>query len=289
MRSESIGFNVSHSDYKVVQLPTIVVMTSELQPVEYSINTESMHSIGLSPAFATKMPTSYDLSALKDYTWGPSNFGYLPPGMQQNGAIISQVKAVNVLISDLFFRESINQHIATGSVDARYLAAIDDPVTARIMLALGNLTEHGGREEWSILIDTLGSALSLRVAQQLGAKLAAQDMRAGRIDRAVEYINDNLDKRITLDEMAGAAFLSRFHFARKFKRTHGVTPQEYVSRRRAENAVHLIRQGMTGLSMVAFACGFSSQAHMTRVVKAHTGQTPGQHQRASGGRVSLRE
>lgn len=97
--------------------------------------------------------------------------------------------------------------------------------------------------------------------------------------RAVRtYIKNNIGDRITLGQLATAASMSTYHFARKFKEETGKTPGQFVMRKRVKTAKVQLAGG-TAIALVAVACGFSSQSHMTRVFKHQTGTTPGRYQR----------
>ena len=87
----------------------------------------------------------------------------------------------------------------------------------------------------------------------------------------------NLDKEITLAQLAGVAGLSVFHFARTFTRAMGVSPHRYVSRMRLENAMAEIAAGKLSLAEIAFNAGFSSQASFTRAFYRVSGLTPGEY------------
>jgi AraC family transcriptional regulator len=99
----------------------------------------------------------------------------------------------------------------------------------------------------------------------------------GRLRAVVEYIEEHLDARPTLEQMAAAARLSPYHFARQFKKATGLPPYQYVIARRVERAQHLLQAG-TGLSLaeVAARAGFSDQSQFSRHFKRLVGVTPGQ-------------
>jgi AraC family transcriptional regulator len=99
----------------------------------------------------------------------------------------------------------------------------------------------------------------------------------GRLRAVVEYIEEHLDAGPTLEQMAAAARLSVYHFARQFKAATGLPPHQYVIRRRVERAKQLLRAG-TDLSLaeVAFDSGFSDQSQFSRHFKRLVGVTPGQ-------------
>jgi hypothetical protein len=73
--------------------------------------------------------------------------------------------------------------------------------------------------------------------------------------RVLECISTNIDKEITLAQLAGVASLSVFHFARTFTRAMGVSPHRYVSRIRLENAMADIAAGKLSLAEIAFQRG----------------------------------
>ncbi len=92
--------------------------------------------------------------------------------------------------------------------------------------------------------------------------------------RVVRLIEDGLGRSLTVEEMADAVRLSRSHFSRAFKMTFGVAPQHYIAGRRIERAQELMARGGETLSHIAVACGFCDQAHLSRVFRQITGQSP---------------
>lgn len=92
---------------------------------------------------------------------------------------------------------------------------------------------------------------------------------------ARDYLNDNFDTDVGLEELAAIAGLSRAHLIRAFRREFHITPHAYLTDVRIRRARHLLRMGDSPAS-VALECGFADQAHFTRHFKARTGITPGQ-------------
>jgi AraC family transcriptional regulator len=99
----------------------------------------------------------------------------------------------------------------------------------------------------------------------------------GRLRAVVEYIEEHLDAGPSLEQMAAAARLSPYHFARQFRTATGLPPHQYVIARRVERAKELLRAG-TDLSLaeVAADVGFSDQSQFCHHFKRLVGVTPGQ-------------
>lgn len=88
------------------------------------------------------------------------------------------------------------------------------------------------------------------------------------------YIDDHLDRPITVKELSGIAKRSPSHFCHTFKRTFGETPHAYVINRRIARAGELMLETDALLVEIAYSCGFADQAHLSRLFRRHTGQAP---------------
>jgi AraC family transcriptional regulator len=103
--------------------------------------------------------------------------------------------------------------------------------------------------------------------------------RAGPVDRrlrrAIEFMHDNYGRELALEEIASAAYLSEYHFARLFKQITGLTPHSYLANIRLERARKLLTETLLPINQIAVMVGYQSQSHFTKIFKAVTGITPG--------------
>ena len=95
-----------------------------------------------------------------------------------------------------------------------------------------------------------------------------------RLRRVTEYINANLEEDLSLAEIAAVAELSRFHFARAFRKTTGLTPQHYVMQQRIERAKELLAKDDLPLVEISLRSGFKNQSHFTALFRKFTKLTP---------------
>jgi AraC family transcriptional regulator len=99
-----------------------------------------------------------------------------------------------------------------------------------------------------------------------------------RINKTLDYIDANLGKPLTLEELASVANFSKFHFNRLFHSIAGETPFRFIMRVRMEKAAALILLNKReSLSEIANKCGFSDIAIFSRNFRSHFGLSASQY------------
>lgn len=106
---------------------------------------------------------------------------------------------------------------------------------------------------------------------------APSDVAAVEVARQV--LSERVAERVTLDELAAVAGVSRSHLSRAFRHMVGLPPHAYQNQMRVQRAKYLLASGAT-LSDAASEAGFADQSHFTRVFREFTGATPGQYRDA---------
>lgn len=113
----------------------------------------------------------------------------------------------------------------------------------------------------------------------------APGLSARALARVQAYIGAHLGERLALADLAAAACMSRFHFARRFRASTGLSPMEYVQKQRIEAARKLLDSGAQKIAVTAAALGFFDQSHFTRTFRRLIGLSPSAY---SARRWSLR-
>ena len=104
-----------------------------------------------------------------------------------------------------------------------------------------------------------------------------------RLRRAHRFIQREYRRRLSLEEVADAAGLSRYHFLRRFQRMYHTTPREMIEQLKIRHAQRLLRSGMS-CADVARAVGYEYQSHLTTRFKKSVGCSPTQWLRKSRSR-----
>lgn len=97
------------------------------------------------------------------------------------------------------------------------------------------------------------------------------------ITRAKEFMEDCIDLEISLDDIVNELNISKFHFARLFKKQTHFSPYSYLMIKRLEKAKQMLQKGYN-ITDVTYNCGFSDQSHLSRRFKKYLGFTPKTYQ-----------
>lgn len=93
--------------------------------------------------------------------------------------------------------------------------------------------------------------------------------------RTLAYIEDNLGSKMAISDLAALVSFSKSHFSRAFRRSLGLSPMAYVTKRRVERAKVMMTSTGEQLTDIAFACGFADQSHLNRSFRRVVGMSPG--------------
>lgn len=132
------------------------------------------------------------------------------------------------------------------------------------------------------LIELNARELLIQMLQSRSRSLLVGDFSrhtsAGGLAAAVQYIQKNLDRHISIDELVEEACMSKSTFYRHFSDEFDMSPLEYISQERVVRARELLADEENTVTSVSHALGFSSTSHFIDMFKEHEGMTPKQYQ-----------
>jgi AraC-like DNA-binding protein len=162
------------------------------------------------------------------------------------------------------------------------------------LMVLGELAQAaaGGRSD--VGLDEIGHALASRFVAVVSGR-AQKPLRANARDRrrAVEtalWIDAHSHQAIDLEDAAGEAGLSPFHFLRLFSGVLGVSPHQYLVRSRLRHAARLLADDGRAVTDIAYDVGFGDLSNFVRTFHRAAGVSPLKfRQAAKGERKILQE
>ncbi|MEY2191540.1 response regulator [Neobacillus sp. BF23-41] len=101
---------------------------------------------------------------------------------------------------------------------------------------------------------------------------------------AISYVSMNLEKRISLEEVASHLFLNQSYFSRLFKKEVGETFVEYITKMKISRAKELLEQTADSVGKICERLGYDNQSYFNKLFKNHVGVTPIEYR---GGKASV--
>ena len=209
---------------------------------------------------------------------GPGDLYLINPGETHDGAPTDGGYRYRMIYPDMaLFREILED--VTGrafhGTPAFGKQILHDPKLANAFLEAHRTLETGA----GALETGQGMFLVLdAMFRQHGSSIIIPVDSAERsaVRRARDYLVEQYESDIGLEELAAIAGLSRAHLIRAFRKEFHITPHAFLTDVRVRIARRKLQAGELPAE-IALECGFADQAHFTRHFKARTGLTPGQY------------
>jgi AraC-like DNA-binding protein len=160
-------------------------------------------------------------------------------------------------------------------------AVAHHPAISGVLRLIADEVEHGKGNNGALLEYLFRSLVvyCARVNTAVPLPRWGRIVRDPRIERAVELLNRDIEKRWTVESLAKAVGLSRAVFARQFLTVLGLSPMRYLTRRRMQVAAALLFASDAGLADVASRVGYTSEFAFNRAFKRYYQVPPGEYRR----------
>jgi len=130
-----------------------------------------------------------------------------------------------------------------------------------------------------LYFDSLAVAVATRLicyhsSKSIDMKRPNKRLSDRRLRQVFDHIEDNLAENISLGDLAAVVGLSVSHFKVLFREAVGLSPHQYLIRRRVERAKNLLGEGKLSISQIATESGFAHQSHLARHMHRVLGVAP---------------
>jgi AraC family transcriptional regulator len=254
----------------------VLVEHHTVEPTEFPEREPQQHNFFMytSPAVRAEI-RSPDFSGIR---WvRPGALWVMPQGCRHQVRFEGAVAGVALAFDPIRFDMLVESAGGKQSAHLVQSLAASPPKIEHLMRALDHESQLPSSHD-RFGLECIATAIALALSQHaravtMSSKRSAQ--LASRQVRAVQsYVEEHLDRTISLAELAAAAGLSPFHFLRAFKQSVGVTPGRYVLDRRIAGAMSLLKSGCLSVSEIGIRVGFDHSSHFARAFRRAVGVTP---------------
>ncbi|HEV2912967.1 MAG TPA: AraC family transcriptional regulator [Pyrinomonadaceae bacterium] len=203
----------------------------------------------------------------------------IPSGQAMSARLEGEAEHLALYLEPSLILRAASDSRAPSGVEVVERCAPSDPVISNIGMALLAELDSESSAGSRLYAESLANLLAVHLlrhytATRPGARRFTGGLTGQKLRAVMDFIGDNYERDLTLSELAGAAGMSTFHFAREFKRATGTTPHQYLIKFRVEQAKSLLAESRLPLVEVGFRSGFSHQSHFSRLFRKLTGTTP---------------
>jgi AraC family transcriptional regulator len=247
-------------------------------PCEVPEHVPPWHVICLNVGHPVQLEQTVDAQNKTVYSV-PGDLAIYPAYLNQQFRWDKEAEFFNLLLEPSFLAQVGYDVFGSDRLELiPHLATLFDPFVQQIGFALKISLEIDG-ENSNLYADAIAQALVVHLLSRYSTnsrqiKPIIGGFTQQQWKQIVDFIDANLDKNISLAELAVIARLSQYHFARLFKQAFDISPHQYLIRCRVERAKHLISLGNLSIATIAQTVGFASQGHFTYHFKRLVGVTP---------------
>ena len=172
-----------------------------------------------------------------------------------------------------------------GTIELHDLLGIDDPVLGWINEQMAHEVAAGG-PGGRLCYDALSLQASVHIMRKYAAVKFKMPSAQGHFRPAharliEDYIQQNISRNITLDELAAICNCTPIQFARKFHAHYGIRPHTFVQKQKIEQACRHLRRDNLALKEIALLSGFADQSHLNRLFRRYLNCTPAEYRKGA--------
>jgi len=263
---------------QVVEYPGVRIHRAQVMPGRMLEHTNTFHelNVAISGAVTTQKISANGRRIATKGTGG--NLCITPAGQSISAFWEKRLDNMMIVLDPAFIDRAASENGISSRFEFAEVYKQRDPLIQQLGLTLLEESESetpSGR----LFSDSLIQTLTLHLLNNYGTALPAKQNIIGglsgyKLRRVKEFMTENLEDDLSLAEISAVADLSQFHFARAFRKSTGLAPQQFLMQQRIERAKELLAKHDLPIVEVCLLTGFKNQSHFTSLFRKFTSLTP---------------
>jgi AraC family transcriptional regulator len=189
----------------------------------------------------------------------------------------SKAPLVSLLVSGDFVRRNGKREAMTGvSIRPEWEYSCKNIKIHQLAGYLWELSHDTGMPspDYVHYLGSLQATCIVKARSQPPGTKRPDGLNAAQMGKIIGYIETHLQEYLSIKTLTRIAGLGEDQFTRRFKRTTGKTPHQYVLNFKLQRAQQLMAKGGMYLCDIASEAGFADQSHLRRCLRRICGKTP---------------
>ncbi|MGD1096566.1 MAG: AraC family transcriptional regulator [Bryobacteraceae bacterium] len=215
------------------------------------------------------------------YQLNNNTVSIVPPGLKVKSRRFGVYELTAIFLDPLAMAEIARAATGLDFPEVIHQVGIRDPLIRSIgtMLDAELTAEHPCPQ---IYADSLAAALAshifVKYTKPVSDSIRRLSLNRSQLRRVIEFINENLDKDLPLSDLAVVANMSKYHFAKSFRRAIGIAPHQYLVRVRIEKARKLLlTEDTASLAEIARRVGYADPTFFSAQFLKTVGMSPSRY------------
>ncbi|NMA24408.1 MAG: helix-turn-helix transcriptional regulator [Clostridiales bacterium] len=230
---------------------------------------------------APMIRTEGKLYTLKEMSVFPCN-PHQPHRLEDTG--ITDFKALVLYMENTFLRTMAKELFGLGELELKSRCFAFSPAMKELVDMF--IREcRAGQLGFAMMLESISVQIAITLLRESCHNLSDSSFHPASysdekaVKKAIEYIADNYQNRLSLFEIANETHYSPYHFLRLFKRHTGKTPFGFLLDLKIERAKDMLKKTDCTISQISDLCGFNSLSHFSHVFKEKTGLSPSRYKK----------
>ena len=243
----------------------------------------AQHRISLHIANQDFLERRLDGGKLKSSPMSPGLFNFIPAHRELEALWQAEIELLSIYLPPTLLERTVieNSDRDFSKIELIDRLAIRDPFLEQLAYAFKAELKAGQTSD-RLYLDSLQTMLCAHLLRHhCSTKIVTTEVSGGlpssKLRQVIDYIQDNLERNLSLAQLAEIAHVSSHHFGKLFKQSMGVTPHQYLMKCRIERAKKLLANKGLTLTEISLVTGFCHQSHFNNVFRRYTTLTPRQY------------
>lgn len=261
----------------------------EAEPGEMETDIFAQHHVLLNLKETPQRVENWRDGEHRDFTFEPDDIVVTPAGVRSGWRWHERSKCIVVTLDPAKLERFAQNEVGVVLTGAQLknLPQFKDPDICQAGVMVRDALAAGGLGA-DVMFESLARVFLVKLIQTYAERSEDEARFSARFSarhykRVLDHVAAHYGEPLTLEALAGQAGLSPSHFSRLFKTTIGRSPMQFVTGYRVEQARQQLTDLSRPLSDIALACGFSDQAHFSRVFRRVEGVTPSAYRQSLSG------